>query len=328
MQTTLVDEATFEGVGVHLGNKARVVVRPAPAYSGITFVRVDLPCADGASGARMGREIPARYDHVVDTRLCTVIGDGGGAVVSTIEHLMAALAGLGVDNAEVLVDSSEVPIMDGSSAPFVEEITRIGLAEQRAPRRVIEILEPVSVRHGAASAELSPAPAFELSFEIDFEDAVIGRQEGRTILGEGVFAEELSRARTFGRLAEVEQLRKMGLAKGGSLENAIVVDGDRVLNPEGLRFPDEFVRHKMLDAVGDLALAGAPILGRYHGVRAGHHVTNLLLRKLAESPRAWRWVEESATPPAERSPRRSPAPAAGASIGVFGAAGLEQVGGA
>lgn len=286
MQRTVAGPVLFAGIGVHGGLKATATVRSASAGSGISFRRTDVATGDNV--------IPARFDNVVDTRLCTVLANKSGVKVSTVEHIMAALSGLGVDNAMIDVDGPEAPIMDGSSAPFVEGIRKVGIVSQDSPRPAIEILRRVEVREGDKVATLSRSRnrCFEMRFEIDFADAAIGRQERSLPLVNGAFVDELCRARTFGRLAEVEQLRAVGLARGGSLANAIVVDGDKVLNEDGLRYDDEFVRHKMLDAVGDLYLAGAPIIGAYRGVRAGHDLTNKLLHKLFADATAYRIVED------------------------------------
>ncbi|MEL6317284.1 MAG: UDP-3-O-acyl-N-acetylglucosamine deacetylase [Pseudomonadota bacterium] len=281
MQATLARAAKFEGVGVHSGAPATATVRPAPIGSGVTFVRVDVSDRDN--------RIPASFDQVVDTRLCTVIGNDDQVTVSTIEHLMAALAGLGVTNALIEIDGPETPIMDGSSEPFVRGLMAAGLKAQRVSQRSIRILKRVEVRDQGRVAALAPNNRFEMRFEIDFEEAAIGRQQRGMTLVNGAFVEHLSRARTFGRLADVERLRAAGLARGGSLDNAIVVDGGRVLNEGGLRYEDEFVRHKMLDAIGDLALAGAPIIGLYEGVCAGHEMTNRLLHALFADDQAWCW---------------------------------------
>jgi len=232
----------------------------------------------------------AKYDRVVDTRLCTSLGNDAGVTVSTVEHLMAALAGCGIHNATIELDGPEVPIMDGSSASFVHEILRAGVEPLAEPVRAIRILRPVRYVSGDASAELLPAEQLFIKFEIDFPDQAIGRQSGELNMVNGAFVSELSNCRTFCRSSEVDLLRESGLAKGGSLDNAIVVDGDNVLNPGGFRRDDECVRHKMLDALGDLYLAGAPVLGEYSGVRAGHGTTNALLRKVFATPGAWEEV--------------------------------------
>jgi len=281
MQSTLSKSVSFTGVGLHGGKPARMAIRPAPAGAGVWFCRVDVSDRD--------QMIPARYDAVSDTRLCTVLANPAGVSVSTVEHVMAALAGCGVDNALIDIDGPEIPIMDGSAQVFVDAIQTAGLAFTDTPRRALRILSPVMVERGDARAELHPADAFAMDFSIAFDDAAIGRQRHAMTLDADGFARDLADCRTFTRLAEIEQLRAHGLALGGSLDNAVVVDGARVLNPGGLRRPDEFVRHKMLDAVGDLALAGAPIIGRYVGVKAGHALTNTLLRALFARPDAWRW---------------------------------------
>lgn len=283
MQVTLRRSISFEGIGVHGGSAARATVKPAPIDAGITFVRSDV----------LGRHnrIPALYSNVVDTRMCTVLANEAGVSVGTVEHLMSALAGLGVTNAEIEIDGPEIPIMDGSAAPFVDGLCAVGVADQTRHQKVLKIERRIEVVDGDRSAALEPCDRFEMDFRIDFDEPAIGRQSRRMRLINGAFVEKLCRARTFGRLCEVEQLRKLGLARGGSLDNAIVVDGARILNDGGLRYRDEFVRHKMLDAVGDLALAGGPILGRYIGVCAGHEMTNRLLRAAFAEPDAVRWVE-------------------------------------
>jgi UDP-3-O-[3-hydroxymyristoyl] N-acetylglucosamine deacetylase len=279
-QHTLTGPAIFAGVGVHTGAHTRCCVRPAPAGSGIVFVRTDIRDRDN--------RVPATGDRVVKTQLGTVIGNDAGVTVSTIEHLMAAFAALGVDNAVVEVDGPEVPIMDGSAEPFVQIIDRAGRRRQEAPRRFIEILETVEVVDGDKRASVSPSDRYEMAFEIAFASATIGRQRVELEVDEQSFRKELANCRTFGFLSEVETLRAMGLARGGSLENCVVIDGSRVLNPEGLRRPDEFVRHKALDAIGDLYVLGAPILGRFEGILAGHGLNNALVRALLARPAAWR----------------------------------------
>jgi UDP-3-O-[3-hydroxymyristoyl] N-acetylglucosamine deacetylase len=281
LQKTLAAPTIFAGVGVHTGEHVRVSLRPAPANHGIVFVRTDL------SG---DNRLPARGDLVVQTRLGTVLGNAAGATVSTVEHLMAAFAALGVDNAVVELDGPEMPIMDGSAQPFIEMVDRVGLRTQDAPRRYIEILEPVAVVEDDKAAMLLPAAGrFELSFEIEFESHAIGRQAVDLEITEQSFRAELADCRTFGFAHEVEALRAAGLARGGSMDNCIVIDGERVLNPEGLRRPDEFVRHKALDAVGDLYLLGAPLIGRFEGIKAGHGLNNAVVRALMAKPSAWRW---------------------------------------
>jgi UDP-3-O-[3-hydroxymyristoyl] N-acetylglucosamine deacetylase len=272
----------FAGVGVHTGAYTRVTVRPAPAGAGVVFVRTDVTERDNA--------IPARGDAVVKTQLGTVIGNAAGVTVATIEHLMAAFAMLGVDNAVVELDGPEMPIMDGSAAPFVRVLDRAGLRPQEAARGYVEILAPVEVAEGDKRATLKPADGFEMAFEIVFDSAAIGRQAIDMAMDEQAFRAELADCRTFGFLSDVEALRAIGLARGGSMENAVVIDGDRILNPEGLRRPDEFVRHKALDAIGDLYLLGGPLMGRFEGVCAGHGLNNAVVRALMARPDAWRWT--------------------------------------
>jgi UDP-3-O-[3-hydroxymyristoyl] N-acetylglucosamine deacetylase len=278
MLTTVKQEIAFVGTGLHSGRPVRMVMRPAAA-GGVRFRRTDVTDRDNV--------IPARFDLVNDTRLNTRLSNAAGVSISTVEHVMAALAGTGVWNTIIDVDGPEAPIMDGSSSRFVQKIVSAGLRHLPGTMRAIRVLEPVRVDVGDAFAELSPAPFLSIDFEIDFSDAAIGRQARSLEMVNGVFVRELSDCRTFCRRSEVESLQAVGLALGGSLDNAVVVDGDRVINPEGLRRPDEFVRHKMLDALGDLALAGAPVLGAYRGVKAGHGVTNMLLRKLFATRGAW-----------------------------------------
>lgn len=279
-QHTLKGPAIFAGVGVHTGAYVRVSCRPAPVDTGIVFVRTDVTDRDN--------RVPAAAEAVTRTQLGTVIENASGVTVSTIEHLMAALVMSGVDNVIVELDGPEMPIMDGSSLQFVQILDRAGVREQEAPRRYIEILYPIEVVDGDKRATLSPADSFEVAFEIAFASKAIGRQRVDLPMDGRAFRDELADCRTFGFLHEVEALRAMGLARGGSMENAVVIEGDRVLNPEGLRRPDEFVRHKALDAIGDLYVLGAPIIGRFEGVLAGHGLNNQLVRALVAQPDAWR----------------------------------------
>jgi UDP-3-O-[3-hydroxymyristoyl] N-acetylglucosamine deacetylase len=272
--------AVFAGVGVHTGVYTRVAVRPAVADVGIVFVRTDI--------ADLDNNIPACAEAVCKTQLGTVIANAAGVTVATIEHLMAALVMMGIDNAVVELDGPEMPIMDGSSLPFIQILERAGRRMLNAPRRFIEILETVEVVDGARRAALKPSMRFEVAFEISFPSAAIGRQYVDLPMDEHAFRRELADCRTFGFLHEVEALRAIGLARGGSMENAVVIEGDRVLNPEGLRRPDEFVRHKALDAIGDLYVLGAPIIGRFEGTLAGHGINNQLVRALLARPQAWR----------------------------------------
>lgn len=279
-QHTVAGPVIFAGIGLHTGAHVRVAVRPAVADMGIVFVRTDVHDRDN--------RVPVTADAVCQTQLGTVINNADDVRVSTIEHLMAALAALSIDNCIVEVDGPEVPIMDGSSEPFVQILDRAGRRRQDAVRQYIEILTPITVEEGDKRASLLPADRFEVAFEIAFASKAIGRQAVDLVVDEDAFRAELSDCRTFGFVRDVEALRAIGLARGGSMENAVVIDGDRVLNPEGLRRPDEFVRHKALDAVGDLYVLGKPIMGRFEGVLAGHGLNNAVVRALLAQPRAWR----------------------------------------
>ena len=281
-QKTTVAPAIIAGVGVHTGDRVRLAVRPAPAGTGIVFVRTDIKDRDN--------RIPVSGEAVVDARLNTMIENAAGVRLSTIEHLMAAFSALGVSNAVVEVDGPELPILDGSALQFVQLLDRAGFRRQEAPVRYIEILEPIRVEDGDKTAALLPCDRFEMRFEIDFASPVIGNQVVDFVVDEETFRTEIMAARTFGFAHEVEALRRAGLARGGSLENAVVIDGDQILNPGGLRMEREFVKHKALDAIGDLYVLGAPLLGRYEGVKAGHANNNLLVRELLANPQAWREV--------------------------------------
>jgi UDP-3-O-[3-hydroxymyristoyl] N-acetylglucosamine deacetylase len=271
-QKTLKSAISCTGIGLHSGEKISMTLHPADVDAGITFRRTDI------TGG--GVEIPASFDSVCDTRMCTTIGVESGQSIATIEHLMAALAGAGVDNAVIEVGGGEVPVMDGSAAPFLFLIDCAGVAEQNAVRKSVRVLKTVSVIDGDKSAMLEPSNAFSLDFHIDFDNPVIGSQAMGVNMTDGVFKNEIARARTFGFLHEAEALWAAGLAKGASLDNAVVVSGDKVMNEDGMRFDDECVRHKILDAVGDLYLAGAPIMGHYTGTRASHALNNQLLHEL------------------------------------------------
>lgn len=284
-QRTLRESISCSGTGLHSGQKITMTLHPAEPDTGVTFRRSDV-----AGG---GAHIPCRWDTVVDTRLCTVVADGNGVIVGTVEHLMAALAGTGIDNILVEINGPEVPVMDGSSAPFVFLVECAGTVEQGVPRRVVEVVAPVSVSGPGKSATLLPSSGSSYSFEIDFPNRVIGRQAYFFDMRPGSFGQEIARARTFGFEKDVAQLRSMGLARGGSLENAVVLAEDRVLNEDGLRFENEFVRHKILDSVGDLALAGVRIKGHFHGFKSGHALNNQLLKTLFADRDAWRIVGET-----------------------------------
>jgi UDP-3-O-[3-hydroxymyristoyl] N-acetylglucosamine deacetylase len=278
-QRTLKSSIHCSGVGLHSGNAVQMTLHPAEPDTGIVFRRVDVQ--------DKFNEIPARFDFVSDTRMCTTLSNADGVSIMTVEHLMAALAGCGIDNLVVETDGPEIPVMDGSAEPFVFLIECVGVVEQDIARSVIQILEPVTIQIGDSTATLEPAEGFSIQFGIDFDNDVIGRQEISLDLSELSFKSEICRARTFGFLHEVESLREAGLAKGGSLDNAVVLNGDTVMNTGGLRYNDEFVRHKVLDCIGDLYLAGAPISGCFIGEKTGHAVHNALLRALFANTDAW-----------------------------------------
>jgi UDP-3-O-[3-hydroxymyristoyl] N-acetylglucosamine deacetylase len=283
VQTTILNPVSFQGVGLHTGQPVTMTVNPADAGTGVVFRRSDVTGKDPL--------VPARWDHVVVSPLNTRIENADGVQVSTIEHLMAALAGTGLHNVLIDIDGPEVPIMDGSASAFVKSLVQTGQRRMAAPLYAIRILKPVEVVHGDAMARLSPATSLQIDFDIDFADAAIGHQTLVLNMANGAFLRELSNSRTFCRQSDVDAMRAQGLALGGTVQNAVVYDGDKVLTPGGLRHADEAVRHKMLDALGDLHTAGAPILGRYTGVRAGHAMTNRLLRALFADTTAWRLVK-------------------------------------
>jgi UDP-3-O-[3-hydroxymyristoyl] N-acetylglucosamine deacetylase len=276
LQRTLGAAVGCRGIGLHCGQPVTMVLRPAAPDSGILFRRLDA-----------GAEIRASWKSTTDSALATVLSNGEGIQIGTIEHLMAALAGGGIDNAVVELDGPEVPIMDGSAAPFLRLIARAGTVAQDAARRAVKVLKPVSVSADGASAALFPEPGFSMSFEIDFKNPLIRRQEITLSFERDTFEAELAPARTFGLLDDWPRLKAAGLARGGSLDNAVVIHGNRVLNDGGLRFADEFVRHKLVDALGDLYLAGGPILGHFRGRRSGHMLTRRLLARLFADPDAW-----------------------------------------
>ena len=278
-QQTLRGGIRCDGISLHSGAPVSLTLRPGRPSSGIVFRRSDV----GGENCI----IPALYSNVSETLLGTTIANEAGVSVATIEHLMAALAGCEIDNAVIELDGPEVPIMDGSAKPFVDLVECAGIVEQDAPRRAIRILKPVTARFRNAMAQLEPSPMPTVQFEIAFENPLVGTQEYQADLTSAVFKKEISRARTFGFLEDVEAMRKAGFARGGSLDNAVVVSGKEILNDGGLRYVDEFVRHKVLDCIGDLYLAGAPIIGAYTGRRAGHCVNNKLLRAVMTDESAW-----------------------------------------
>jgi UDP-3-O-[3-hydroxymyristoyl] N-acetylglucosamine deacetylase len=281
-QRTLQNMIRATGVGLHSGEKVYLTLRPAPIDTGIVFRRVDLdPVA----------EIPARADYVTETMLCTGLSHDGGKAM-TVEHLMSALAGLGVDNLYIELSAPEVPIMDGSSGPFVFLLQSAGIVEQNAPKRFMRILRTVEVRDGDKVARFEPYNGFRLGFTVEFDHPAIPTSRSRAVVEFSTenYIKEVSRARTFGFMRDLEFMRERNLGLGGSMDNAIVLDEFRVLNDDGLRYADEFVRHKILDAVGDLYLAGRPILGAYEGFKSGHALNNKLVRALLAEQSAWEEV--------------------------------------
>ncbi|HKU05297.1 MAG TPA: UDP-3-O-acyl-N-acetylglucosamine deacetylase [Bradyrhizobium sp.] len=294
-QTTLRAQATVTGVGVHSGLPVNLTIGPAPVDAGFIFVRTGLEGAD--------REVVAAAESVISTEFATVLGDAEGPLVSTAEHILAALRGMGVDNATIEIDGPEVPIMDGSAAAFVAAIDQAGVVAQPAVRRFLQIVKPVSVNVGESYGEFGPhAGGFRVEVEIDFANPVIGQQHYALELNPERFRREISRARTFGCMNDVARLWSAGFALGSSFENTVVFDDERLLNTEGLRYADECARHKVLDVIGDLALAGLPILGAFRSVRGGHKLNHAALTALLADRTAWRVVEGEA-------PRRSRVPA-------------------
>jgi UDP-3-O-[3-hydroxymyristoyl] N-acetylglucosamine deacetylase len=282
-QTTIGDSVQLVGIGVHSGKHVSLTLHPADTNTGIVFLRTELPGRD--------IEIKADWKAVSATDLCTVVGDASKASVATIEHLMAALRGLGIDNVLVEIDGAEVPVMDGSSRAFVDAIDQVGIVEQSARRRVIKILKPIRIESATGWAELRPFDGTRFDVTIDFATPLIGRQAMVVDLTPKVFRREIASARTFGFVKDLEKLLPLGLCQGSSLENSVAIRDDRVLNPEGLRFTDEFVRHKLLDAIGDLALAGAPIMGLYRSYRGGHKMNFEAVKALHSDKSAWTMIE-------------------------------------
>ena len=291
-QKTLKHSIACNGIGLHSGCRVAVVLHPGEVNSGIIFDRTDVPLGRGM--------IQARWHNVVDTQLCTVIANEYGVSIGTIEHLMAAFNGCGIDNAVVEINSSEVPILDGSSEPWVALIKRAEAVRQAAKRRAIFLHRTITVKDGDKIASLTPAPTARFTVEIDFAGTLVGSQQRSLQLVNGEFNRAIAAARTFGFMHEVEYLRKHGFALGGSLDNAIVIDGDTILNEGGLRFKDEFVCHKILDSIGDLYLAGVPILGHFQAYKPGHKLNNELLHALFSQSDAWSYVtfNKSHTEPA------------------------------
>jgi len=282
-QTTIAREIEVTGTGVHSGAPVSVILHPAAADTGLRFLVTKR--------GRVVAEIPASVEHVKNLTLCTVIGNDAGVTVGTVEHLLAALRGLSVDNCIIEIDSKEVPIMDGSAAPFVDVIDEVGIRELSSPRRYIKVLKPVRVQEGECWGELTPHTGFSLDVEIDFPTDLIGKQRLAVDMTPGVFRNEICRARTFGFMSDVERLWKAGLALGANLTNTIAIGDGKIMNPEGLRYSQEFVRHKLLDAVGDLTLAGKPLLGAYRSVKGGHRLNSLVVQALLADTDAWTVVQ-------------------------------------
>ena len=283
MQKTIKNNITCKSIGLHSGRRVNMTILPADESTGIIFHRKDL---------EKGSEIPAILSNVSDTTLATTIGSNGTRI-STVEHLLSALFGMGIDNAVVEVDSFEIPIMDGSALPFVNLLEKAGIQVQNESKRRVRIKEAISVTDGVGQATFLPAEKFEITYEIDFTHPVIGRQSYHMNFSRDRYVRNICKARTFGFLHEVEYLQAKGLALGGSLKNAIVLDEEKIINKEGLRCPDEFVKHKILDAVGDLSLLGMPIIGHFVAYKSGHRLNNLLLQKLVAQKDHWEIIDPS-----------------------------------
>lgn len=286
-QQTLKSSISCSGLGLHSGQTVTMVLKPAPADHGIVFKRTDIEDSDNI--------IPARFDAVTETRLCSTISNEAGASVATIEHVMSALSALGVDNLLIEIDGPEVPAMDGSSEPFAFLIDCAGVVELDAPRKVLRVLKAVTVSEGKSSITISPSDSFTIDMAIEFDSDAIGRQWRSMDVSPTQFRSDIAKARTFGFRHEVEAMQEAGFGLGGSLENAVIVDGNGVMNKEGLRYDDEFVRHKILDCIGDLALAGLPIKGRIEAERTGHALNNKLLRALLADRDNWEIVAVDAS---------------------------------
>ncbi len=277
MQQTLARAVSFSGIGVHSGKKTRITIKPAPENYGIRFRRVDIPGTP---------DIQAIFKKVVDTSLATVVGEDG-AIVSTIEHLMAAFAGLGIDNALVEINAYEMPIMDGSAGDFTFEMVAAGIKEQKVPKYFFVVTSPVRVELNEKFVEIVPGAGFKINCSIEFDNPLIGCQKLSFDPAVDDFSRDISRARTFGFIRDIEYLRKFSLARGGGLDNAVVIDEDKILNAEGLRYPDEFVRHKLLDCLGDFSLLGMPIQGHIRTNKSGHALNHAFITKFLQEKNAW-----------------------------------------
>ncbi len=278
---TLAREITAEGIALHAGTKARMTLSPAPSGSGVVFHRTDV-----------GQDIPARYDAVADTNLGTMLSGPGGAKIGVVEHLMAAIAGAGIDDLRVAVDGDEPPILDGDALSYLKLLQDAGFKDQPGEKRAIKVLKPVEVAVKDARITLSPSDAPSYSYELDYSNTkAIGKQTYALTFNADAFAREIAPARTFGFVHELDYLKKINRGHGASLENTLAIDGDTVLNKNLMRFPDEFVRHKILDAIGDMALAGAPLIARFEGVKSGHATNNLVLKALFADSANYRYVD-------------------------------------
>jgi UDP-3-O-[3-hydroxymyristoyl] N-acetylglucosamine deacetylase len=282
LQRTLKKEIYCSSIGLHTGRKVNMIIKPAPADTGILFFRRDLPNAN---------PIAADFNSVCDTTLATSIGSDG-VTVSTVEHILSAFSGMGLDNALIELDSFEVPIMDGSALPFVNMLKKAGTRPQGKSKKMLLIKEPVSVKEGECSAKLLPSDEFKITYEIDFKHRAIGRQTYSLVFSDKNYQDQICNARTFGFLKEVEFLQAKGLGLGGSLDNVIILDDEKIVNKDGLRMPDEFVKHKILDAIGDLFLLGMPIIGHFVAYKSGHRLNNLLLRELMHHEESWEIISD------------------------------------
>ncbi|MEE9912379.1 MAG: UDP-3-O-acyl-N-acetylglucosamine deacetylase [Deltaproteobacteria bacterium] len=282
LQRTLKKEIHCSSIGLHTGRKVNMTIKPAPVDTGIMFVRKDLPDA---------RPIPADFKMVCDTTLATTLGSNG-VTVSTVEHILSAFSGMGLDNALIELDSFEVPIMDGSSRPFVNMLKKVGTRPQGKSKKMLVIKKPVSVKEGEGSAMLLPSNEFKITYEIEFTHRAVGNQAYNMVFSDRNYEDLICNARTFGFLKEVELLQAKGLGLGGSLDNVIILDDEKIVNKEGLRMPDEFVKHKILDAIGDLFLLGMPIIGHFVAYKSGHRLNNLLLRELMHHESSWEIITE------------------------------------
>ena len=280
-QSTISAPAVTAGIELHGGQHTRIVLRPAPTGTGLVFIRSDITDRDN--------RIDVKPDAVTGVKNCTTLSNAAGVKVATIEHLLAALAASGIDNLYIDIDGEELPALDGSAEPFLELIEQVGIELQAAPRRYVKVLETIEVKIGDSFAKIEPCDNLELDVTIEFDDDAIGKQRVEIVPNVRDFRKRLASARTFARLHEVAALKEAGLSKGGSLDNAVIVDGDKILNPEGLRFSDEFVRHKALDLLGDLYLGG-PILGRVTTVKGGHAINHQLLMKLYAHSNSWKFI--------------------------------------